>query len=378
MTQVIITTNLATISQVSSSSKTSIAFNSVWMDVIVGQIMENNKNYQDPKLHLLPLSLESKMKKPGCYVVLFLLMLLSLQSLNAIASTAPAFLWSPHLNRLSSNNKLNYQTISPKDLANSVLSQGGWSDILCSDTQSPQSVDVALVFVGKELQSSHISGNKHAAPALVNLLKDSFTSSNFSMAFPYISASGDSMMESLLVSEFREACGNDLGISNVAFSESCMAEDGDFIKLADLHSVQDHLLSRMENTPKEQADLIVFCNEGSHSMEQLDQPRPESEVISELIASMEKSGAKYAVLYVSDPVRSIQYPSHRELDRFLAEGTAGNVSANSTSCDEVCQLKTSLLEGLFVGIFLLLILISGLCCMMGIDTPTRFEAPQDS
>ncbi|RVX13000.1 hypothetical protein CK203_009710 [Vitis vinifera] len=31
-----------------------------------------------------------------------------------------------------------------------------------------------------------------------------------------------------------------------------------------------------------------------------------------------------------------------------------------------------------LGIVLLIILISGLCCMMGIDTPTRFEAPQDS
>ncbi|KAL5765325.1 hypothetical protein ACOSQ2_017919 [Xanthoceras sorbifolium] len=315
------------------------------------------------------------MKKPGCYVVL-LLSLLFLQPLNAIASTAPAFLWSPHLNRLSSNSKLTYQTISPKDLANSVLYQGGWSDLLCSDKQSSQSVDIALVFVGKELQSSHISGNKHADPDLVNLLKDSFTSSNFSMAFPYISASGEDTMESLLVSEFREACGNDLRISNVAFSESCSAEDGNVLKLADLHSVQDHLLSRIESAPKEQADLVVFCNEGSRSMEQLDQPLSESEIITELIVSLEKSGAKYAVLYVSDPVRSIQYPSHRELERFLAEGAAGNVSA--TICDEVCRLKASLLEGVVVGIVLLLILISGLCCMMGIDTPTRFEAPQES
>lgn len=30
------------------------------------------------------------------------------------------------------------------------------------------------------------------------------------------------------------------------------------------------------------------------------------------------------------------------------------------------------------GIVLLIILISGICCMMGIDTPTRFEAPQES
>ncbi|KAL8128693.1 hypothetical protein V2J09_017848 [Rumex salicifolius] len=30
------------------------------------------------------------------------------------------------------------------------------------------------------------------------------------------------------------------------------------------------------------------------------------------------------------------------------------------------------------GLVLLIILISGLCCMMDIDTPTRYEAPQDS
>lgn len=72
------------------------------------------------------------------------------------------------------------------------------------------------------------------------------------------------------------------------------------------------------------------------------------EIFSELISSVEQSGSNYAVLYVSDPFRSIQYPSHRELERFLAESTFGNGSANSTICDEVCQIKSSLLEGLLV------------------------------
>ena len=74
------------------------------------------------------------------------------------------------------------------------------------------------------------------------------------------------------------------------------------------------------------------------------------EVFSELISSLELSGIKYTVLYVSDPFRSIQYPSYRDLERFLAEGTYGNGSFNST-CDEVCQIKSSLLEGLFVVSF---------------------------
>ena len=75
------------------------------------------------------------------------------------------------------------------------------------------------------------------------------------------------------------------------------------------------------------------------------------EVFSELISSLEQSGTKYTVLYVSDPFRSIQYPSYRDLERFLAEGTYGNGSANSTTCDEVCQIKSSLLEGLLVVSF---------------------------
>ncbi|KAJ7005346.1 hypothetical protein NC653_009984 [Populus alba x Populus x berolinensis] len=51
-------------------------------------------------------------------------------------------------------------------------------------------------------------------------------------------------------------------------------------------------------------------------------------------------GGKYAVLYVSDPFRSIQLPYHQELERFLAEGAGGNASLNSTHCDEVCQIKS--------------------------------------
>lgn len=72
------------------------------------------------------------------------------------------------------------------------------------------------------------------------------------------------------------------------------------------------------------------------------------EVISGLLNSVEQSGAKYTVLYVSDPVRSIQYPTYRELERFLAEGAVGNGSANLTGCDEVCKFKSSLLEGILV------------------------------
>jgi len=71
------------------------------------------------------------------------------------------------------------------------------------------------------------------------------------------------------------------------------------------------------------------------------------DVFHQLISSLENSGAKYAVLYVSDPFNPIQYPSH-QIGRFLAEASGKNVSGSSTMCDEVCQVKKTLLEGIFV------------------------------
>ncbi|KAF6147740.1 hypothetical protein GIB67_006713 [Kingdonia uniflora] len=251
---------------------------------------------------------------------------------------------------------VNYRTISQKDLAKSVLSEGGWSKLLCSGEDTQQPMDIALVFVGKELHSSDISMSNHSDPILMNMLEVSFSKSSFSMAFPYVASSEEETMETSLISGFTETCGHGLG---------------NFQKFSDINSVHDYLDSRKEDKQKGKTDLIVFSNGGSDSSEELKHTFSEGEVFSELISSMEKSGASYTVLYASEPYRSISY---RALDRFLAESTLGN----ATFCDGVCQIKSSLLEGLLVGLVLLMILISGLCCMMGIDTPTRFEAAQDS
>ncbi|KAF7833696.1 putative transmembrane protein [Senna tora] len=313
-------------------------------------------------------------------LVALLLVALVPKGLLASPSTVPAFLWSPH-HELVSNNGLegtvNYQVFSPKDLANSVISQAGWSNLLCKGKEVQKPLDLALLFVGRELHSSDLSLNKKADPALLDLLKTSFTRSNFSMAFPYVSASEEEKLENLLVSGFAEACGHDLGIGNVAFLGSCAVEDANHEESAALHSIEDFLTKRKEESDKGATDLVVFCNGDSLPSKNVDSAQSEGEILSKLVSSVEQSGAKYSVLYVSEPSWSIQYP-YRELQRFLAESGTGNGSANSTLCDEVCQIKSSLLEGLLVGIVLLIILISGLCCMMGIDTPSRFEAPQES
>ncbi|RZC83344.1 hypothetical protein C5167_046130 [Papaver somniferum] len=315
-------------------------------------------------------------------VVAILLVVAQIPSGLTLPSTVPAFLWSSQQHESLSNDmgkSVDYRTISQKDLAKSVLSEGGWSKFLCSEENRQQSVDFAIVFVGKELQLD-ISRDNHADSTLMQSLQVSFESSNFSRAFPYVAVSQmKEVMESSLLSGFAEACPNGLGIKdNIALLESCSVDDEKYRKLSDMDSVYDYLISRMANRQNGQTEMVVLCNGGSLSSEKLDHTWSEGQILSSLVSALKKLGASYTVLYASDASGLVSYPSYRELDRFLAEGSVGNGSQKATYCDGVCQIKSSLLEGLFVAIVLLIILISGLCCMMGIDAPTRFEAPQDS
>ncbi|KAF4385460.1 hypothetical protein G4B88_005792 [Cannabis sativa] len=313
---------------------------------------------------------DTKLKMKKAPMAVLLLLLLSALIPSGSSSTVPAFLWSSHRVHPSSSS-VNYQTLSPKDLAKSLLSQPGWSHLLCSEDQVKQSLDLALIFVGSQLQSSDLFANTNADKDFVDFLKVSFTKSNFSTAYPYIAATEDSMADSLLQG-VTETCGNNINLGNIVVSESCSLPDGNFNKLANVQSVRDYLSSRTEKRANGEADVVVFCHEDSNSLDNAQQSHSEAETFGELVGSMDQSGEKYAVLYVSTPSKSIQYPLSRDVERFLAEGT------NSTICGEVCKIKSSLLEGLLVGIVLLIILVSGICCMMGIDTPTRFETPQDS
>ncbi|KAG2315635.1 hypothetical protein Bca52824_018757 [Brassica carinata] len=313
-----------------------------------------------------------KMMKMQIGVIALLVALSVVEFGLASPNTVPAFLWSPHLQAANGelDEAVNYQVMSAKDLVGSVFTHGGWSNFLCSEKKVEQPVDVALVFIGRELQSSDVSSKRNSDPSLVNTLNGLYTSSNFSLAFPYISAPEEERMESLLLSGLKEACPHNVGVSNIVFSDSCFVEDGTIQKLSDLQSFKDHLLARRETRKEGETDLVVLCSESSES-------HSERESISELVSSVEQSGSKYTALYVSDPY---WYTSYKTLQRFLAESATGNSSSVgvSTTCDELCKFKSSLLEGILVGIVFLLILISGLCCMAGIDTPTRFETPQDS
>ncbi|XP_047966842.1 uncharacterized protein LOC125211179 [Salvia hispanica] len=319
-----------------------------------------------------------KMETSSLAIVTALLLVVAQLPLGlTFSSMAPAFLWSSHLN--GKKEMVDYRILAPRDLAKSTMTEGGWSKYLCSSEEVQGSNNFAFLFIGSELQSLEVSRPAKTDPALIDLLKDSISNSNSSVAFPYVVAGEEKVsIESSLLSEFAETCQHDFGVSRIALVGSCSVDGENFDKINDVSLVNDYLNSRIEKSSDGHTDLIVMCPGDSMLSQDNDQPHSESSILSQLLNAVNEMGAKYSFLYISDPFRSDEYVSHKGLERFLAEGTMGNASANSTGCDEVCQIKSSLLEGLLVGIVLLIILISGLCCMMGIDTPTRFETPEAS
>lgn len=287
------------------------------------------------------------------------------QGLAVPTTTAPAFLWTPRDYGVSYENAkdlITYKTISPKDLAKSVLDEAGWSNLVCSGGNGNAKVDLALVFIGRKLHSSDLSKNKQRDHVLTDTLKTSFTSSKFSMAFPYVAtADGEETVESALLAELSDKCSN-------GFSEG-------LLKINEIDGIQEHVANIMERkTENERTDVVLFSIDG---LKELDGGKSEGEILSDLVNVLDKSGARYTVLYASEPYNVGQHGTSVRLTRFLEESN-NSTSAKTTKCDETCKLKASLLEGLFVAITLLIILISGLCCMMGIDTPSRFESPPES
>ncbi|KAF7071675.1 hypothetical protein CFC21_076940 [Triticum aestivum] len=287
------------------------------------------------------------------WMALAVMLVAAAQVAVAAPVTAPAFLWAPKNYGLSPNEVkevVHYQTISPKSLADSVLEEGGWSNLVCSKDGPQKNVDVAVLFLGSKL---------------------SFSSSEFSMAFPYVAMSDDEALENSLLSGFTENCEDGSGGNHITYTDTCTASSESVKKHLNMDSVQDLVKSRMGNNPSGPTELIVFCSGGFK-----DNAKTEGQLLLDLVSVLDKSGAKYTVLYASQPYGLLENPSDLPLARYLAEKT-NTTKPVLEKCDGECQLKSTLLEGVFVGVVLLIILISGLCCMMGIDTPSRFEAPQD-
>lgn len=313
------------------------------------------------------------------YLLVLLVVAAHIIAVSCLPTTVPAFLWSndPHRSlSLDKHGSVNYNVISPQDLTKDVLNMAGWSQLLCSGEKGEQAADVALVFIGNKLHSPDISRKRDIDSEVIELLKAYFKDSSFSMAFPYVTLSEDSEpLANSLLSGFMENCDHGFRNNEIAFVEPCFVEGANIKRLESLEAVNDYVNARKEIKMRGVTDLIFICNDKSSVFEAPGKTQVEGKILAETIKNLQQAGIIYTVLYTSDPYEMVPHGRFQKWERHLISNTSGN---HSVYCDGVCQSKASLLEGFLVGLVLLIILLSGLCCMMGIQTPTRFEAPHDS
>ncbi|KAH7277172.1 hypothetical protein KP509_39G037600 [Ceratopteris richardii] len=197
-------------------------------------------------------------------------------------------------------------------------------------------------------------------------------SSSVSLAVPYIAYSSEGGgIFSMLFSAIKDSCDLETRPGKTIVMGSCLRGTFDLqspimsdgVEVVDtVGDVKDFILKQKESRQDHETDIIFAC---PMSNDELEKGESEADLLASVFSSLHGSGTSAAFLYASDPFHGTQ--SHGRL-----------LASNSTStCDEICETVAGTYEGVIVAITLLIILISGLCCMMGIDTPSRFERASD-
>lgn len=260
----------------------------------------------------------------------------------------------------------------------------GWSSLLCNPNPSDGEhgrLDAVVAFIGNELHSEGIAHESSidSSPVL-RILKDYFSSSSYSIALPYVSISSENGgILNTLVSTIEDSCNLKTRPGKTAILGSCLKGMVDAKRpylaeglelLDNAESVKDFILSRKASRTASETDIILACSVSNIG---LVQGEAEGDMLATVLSALHQSGTRSTVFYASDPSETTR--GYRYNGRMLAANATANTT---TTCDEVCETIASVYEGVIVAVTLLIILISGLCCMMGIDTPSRFESAQES
>ncbi|KAK9101669.1 hypothetical protein Scep_025099 [Stephania cephalantha] len=129
---------------------------------------------------------------------------------------------------------VDYRTIPQKDLAKFVLSRGRMVEIVVHFGEKVRRlVDVALVFVGKEVAIFTIYGNEHEDPTLLHLIKIQLLH-GISIRSLHREESGN--MEDSLITGFTDHCGHGLESKNVLCARVMCSR-----RISKLANLQSHM-----------------------------------------------------------------------------------------------------------------------------------------
>lgn len=309
-----------------------------------------------------------------------LIMALFFTTTSANPLMAPAFLWSDQRSfGLHSPGAVDYRVLSPQSLVETLMLKFGWSNLLCTNTEEDENVDMLIAFIGSQLRSEDIARDADATSDVLHVLKGAFFSSKYSMALPYISLQPErSGIASMLLSTIKDSCDLKARPGKILIVGPCfrqvldskwlfLAEDIELVESAE--GIKELINSRKGSKARSETDMMIVCPASSFEHKVA---LSEGNVLELIILAVRQSGTSATFLYSSD------FSDAGNFGAFRGRLLLSNSSSSNSTCDDICETIAGLYEGLMVAITLLIILISGLCCMLGIDTPKRFESSQDS
>lgn len=174
---------------------------------------------------------------------------------------------------------------------------------------------------------------------------------------------GPSLREALLA----EAEGHRSLFSEVKMGGLC-AQDGTQGGSQTLQSFLQHWASDLAAAPPAHGTaLLLFCLPADSTA-----PLSSGATLLQAYSMLENVTSGFAALLVPETAPAGKATCTRSL--LIAHPPP---AVNGT-CDATCRTKATLLEVLFVAVVMIIALVSGLCCLVDLDSPTRFETPQDS
>ncbi|CAI5528608.1 unnamed protein product [Closterium sp. Naga37s-1] len=340
---------------------------------------------------------------PGLLAIVTILVCLVPPSLAAV----PA-IFSSSVRLSDPTDAVSYESVQGSALPSLLFDPSRDDSIFSSfDEERP---GVVLVFLGKEIQTTDLSSPTGSVEPLKALLSQSASSKVFPYVQPLDHAATAHALDALLASFSSLAYAG-----HAAVSTSCGP-----VSRAGIHrfsgedSLKDLLNNRASMRAARELDMVLYCSDAPASADSHDDAvAAETTELSSLASLIKAITPNYALFYTALPDADVgaqrrllaaadDYPAagtgaaDAAADAAAAGGGAGfdavgagadagagaegvegqdvaRAAVVKNKCGPTCKTRTALLEGIFAGIVMLMILVSGLTVLSQIDTPTRFE-----
>lgn len=174
------------------------------------------------------------------------------------------------------------------------------------------------------------------------------------------SCEGPSLREALMA----EAASRNEFASGVRLGGACAKDHSETLQAF----LQTWAAEAAAHSVEHKMALLLFCLPA----DQLGPANTPGSALLQAYSVLENTTSQFAALLVPELAPAGKATCSRSLL------VAHPPPAFNGTCDATCRTKATLLEALFVALVMIIALVSGLCCLADLDSPTRFETPPDS